>query len=90
MPQPFLFSRVLSLDVRESKGTAMAKLAKVKLLGCRICMVDFARIKLADGSFALLCSACDVIGVEHEVAQGGPLWAGDTQTDRRSARAASR
>ena len=38
----------------------MAKLSMAKLLGCRICMVDFARIELADGSVALLCSACDV------------------------------
>jgi hypothetical protein len=58
-----------------------------KLLGCRICMVDFARIELADGTVALLCSACDVVGVEHEVAQGGPLWAGGSRSGRaRSAR----
>ncbi len=62
-----------------------------KLLGCRLCMVDFARIELADGSVALVCSACDVIGVEHEVVQGGPLWAGSSASDRaRSARAARR
>lgn len=57
-----------------------------KLLGCRICMVDFARIELADGTVALVCSACDVIGVEHEVTRGGPLWPGDAQA--RVARAA--
>jgi hypothetical protein len=45
------------MDLRESKGTAMAKLARAKLLGCRICMVDFARIQLADGPFALLFGA---------------------------------
>jgi hypothetical protein len=62
-----------------------------KLLGCRLCMVDFARIELADGTVALLCSACDVIGVEHEVAQGGPLWASGSRSDRaRSASAARR
>ena len=68
----------------------MAKLAMAKLLGCRICMVDFARIELADGSVALLCSACDVIGVEHEIAHGGPLWAGRRETKKRPARAARR
>jgi hypothetical protein len=78
------------MHLRESKGTAMAKLATAKLLGCRICMVDFARIELADGSFALLCSACDVIGVEHEIAHGGPLWAGETQLEQRPASAARR
>jgi hypothetical protein len=62
-----------------------------RLLGCRICTVDFARIELADGSVALVCSACDVIGVEHEVARGGPLWAGGSGSDRaRSARTARR
>jgi hypothetical protein len=62
-----------------------------KLLGCRICMVDFARIELADGTVALICSACEVIGVEHEVAQGGPLWVDGSGPDRaRSARAARR
>ena len=68
----------------------MAKLSMAKLLGCRICMVDFARIELADGSVALLCSACDVICVEHEIAHGGPLWAGETETKKRPARAARR
>ena len=68
----------------------MAKLAMTKLLGCRICMVDFARIELADGSVALLCSACNMIGVEHEIAHGGPLWAGETETKKRPARAARR
>jgi hypothetical protein len=62
-----------------------------KLLGCRICMVDFVRIELADGTVALLCSACEVIGVEHEVAQGGPLWAGRSSSGRaRSARTVRR
>jgi hypothetical protein len=62
-----------------------------KLLGCRICMVDFARIELADGTVALICSACEVIGVEHEVTQGAPLWAGGSGPARaRSARAVRR
>jgi hypothetical protein len=63
-----------------------------KLLGCRLCMVDFARIELSDGSFALICSTCDVIGVEHELVHGGPLWAGNNAaTERkRPARNASR
>ena len=78
------------MDCANHKDTAMARLGMAKLLGCRICMVDFARIELADGSVALLCSACDVIGVEHEVARGGPLWVHETNADKRPARAARR
>jgi hypothetical protein len=64
------------------KGIAMAK-----LLGCRICMIELARIELADGSVALVCHACEVIGVEHEIARGGPMWAGGAAKERaRSAR----
>jgi hypothetical protein len=46
-----------------------------KMVGCRICMVELARIELADGSVALMCATCEVIGVEHEIAQGGRMWA---------------
>jgi hypothetical protein len=53
-----------------------------KLLGCRICMIELARIELADGSVALICHACEVIGVEHEVARGGPMWAGEAAKAR--------
>jgi hypothetical protein len=55
---------------RESKGTAMAKMT-----GCRLCRIELARIELADGSVALMCATCEVIGVEHEIAQGGRMWA---------------
>jgi hypothetical protein len=54
-------------------------------------MVDFARVELSDGSFALICSTCDVIGIEHELVSGGPLWAGGTPSNRtRMARSAPR
>jgi hypothetical protein len=54
-------------------------------------MVNFARIELADGTVALVCSACDVIGLEHEVARGGPLWAeGGRSARARSAGATKR
>jgi hypothetical protein len=62
-----------------------------KLLGCRICMIELARIELADGSVALICHACEVIGVEHEVARGGPTWAGEwSKVQARSTRSARR
>jgi hypothetical protein len=66
-------------DCANQEETAMAK-----LIGCRICMVDFARIELADGTVALVCSACDVVGVEHEVTRGGPLWAEASRATRRA------
>jgi hypothetical protein len=31
-------------------------------------------VKLADGTAALVCIDCDVIGLEHEVARGGPMF----------------
>ena len=43
-----------------------------KLLCCRFCLVEMERFKLADGTVALVCVACDVIGLEHEMAYGGP------------------
>jgi hypothetical protein len=45
-----------------------------KFLCCRICLVEMERVKLADGSVVVVCGACDVIGVEREVARGGPVW----------------
>jgi hypothetical protein len=62
-----------------------------KMLGCRICMVELVRVELADGSVALLCHACEVVGVEHEVRRGGPMWAGGFPAERqRSPRPARR
>jgi len=46
-----------------------------KFLCCRICLVEMERVKLADGSAVVVCGACDMIGVEQEVARGGPVWA---------------
>ena len=43
-----------------------------KFLCCRFCLVEMERFKLADGTVALVCVACDVIGLEHEMAHGGP------------------
>jgi hypothetical protein len=36
-------------------------------------MVEMEPVKLADGTAALVCIDCDVIGLEHEVARGGPM-----------------
>ena len=44
-----------------------------KFFSCRFCLVEMERFKLADGTVALVCVACDVIGLEHEMAHGGPL-----------------
>src|SRR5262249_51346707 len=41
--------------------------------GVAACMVEMEPVKLADGTAALVCIDCDVIGLEHEVAQGGPM-----------------
>jgi hypothetical protein len=43
-----------------------------KFLCCRFCLIEMERFKLADGTVALVCVACDVIGLEHEMAYGGP------------------
>jgi hypothetical protein len=46
-----------------------------KVVCCRYCLVEVEPIKLADGTAALVCLDCDVIGIEHEVVHGGPMWA---------------
>jgi len=44
-----------------------------RLWCCRFCRVEMEPVKLADGTAALVCIDCDVIGLEHEVARGGPM-----------------
>jgi hypothetical protein len=41
---------------------------------CRYCVVEMERLALADGTAALVCVDCDLIGLEYEIADGGPLW----------------
>jgi hypothetical protein len=41
---------------------------------CRYCVVEMERVVLADSTVALLCVDCDLIGLEREIAGGGPLW----------------
>ena len=41
---------------------------------CRYCVIEMERLKLADGTAALVCVDCDLIGLEREIADGGPLW----------------
>jgi hypothetical protein len=41
---------------------------------CRYCVIEMERLVLADGTAALLCVDCDLIGLEREIADGGPLW----------------
>ncbi len=56
----------------------------VKFFCCRRCLVEIEPIKLADGTeladgtAALVCIDCDLIGLAHELAEGGPVWAAGT------------
>jgi hypothetical protein len=61
----------------ESKGTRMTK-----VLCCRTCQVQFELMPLADGSVAVICLACDAVGLEHDVARGGPVWPAAMRLDR--------
>jgi hypothetical protein len=56
------------------------------LFCCRRCVVEIEPIGLADGTAALVCVACDVIGLAHEVAQGGPMWTAGLATDAPAAK----
>ena len=47
---------------------------------CRCCVVEMEPIGLADGTAALVCVACNVIGLEHEVVGGGPMWSAGLAT----------
>ena len=58
----------------ESIGTSM-----IKIFCCRRCQVEIEPIKLADGTAALICIDCDVIGLAHEIAEGGRVWAAGTR-----------
>ena len=49
------------------------ELSMVKALCCRYCRVEIEPIGLADGSAALVCIDCDLIGIEHEVVHGAPM-----------------
>jgi hypothetical protein len=65
---------------RESDGTAMAK-----LVICRLCVAELARVELADGTVALVCVDCDAIGLAHEIAHGAPMWPAGLSADARGA-----
>jgi len=52
-----------------------------KFSSCRFCLVEMERFELADGTVALGCVACDVIGLEHEMAHGGPFAASRSVSD---------
>ena len=58
----------------ESIGTSM-----IKFFCCRRCLVEVEPIKLADGTAALICIDCDLIGLAHEIAEGGRVWAAGTR-----------
>ena len=52
---------------------------------CRYCVVEMERVVLADSTAALLCVDCDLIGLEREIADGGPLWPAGLAERSRSA-----
>jgi hypothetical protein len=49
------------------------ELSMVKAFCCRYCRIEIGPIALADGSAALICIDCDLIGIEHDVVQGAPM-----------------
>jgi hypothetical protein len=51
------------------------ELSMVKAFCCGYCRVEIEPIGLADGSAALVCIDCDLIGIEHHVVQGAPMQA---------------
>ena len=62
---------------------------------CCFFVVEMERFNLADGTVALVCVACDMIGLEYEVANGGPprtagLLAGAPASKKRRSRLRSR
>jgi hypothetical protein len=57
------------ITLGESEGTLMAKRFR-----CRSCLVEIEAVALADGTAALVCIDCDVMGLAHEVEEGGPMW----------------
>ena len=58
----------------------------MKLFCCRSCVVEMARVELADGTAALVCIDCDAIGLEHEIARGGPMWSAGLSADVKAGR----
>jgi hypothetical protein len=50
----------------------------IKFFCCRGCLVEIEPIKLADGTAALVCIDCDLIGLAHEI-EGGRVWAAGTR-----------
>jgi hypothetical protein len=43
-----------------------------RIVSCRMCLVECERIVLADGRAALICVACDLVGLAHEIELGAP------------------
>lgn len=44
-----------------------------KLFWCRLCLTEIEPIALADGTRALVCLDRDLIGVAHEIDEGGRM-----------------
>jgi len=69
------------IGLGESIGTSM-----IKFFCCRRCRVEIEPVKLADGTAALVCIDCDLIGFAHEVGEGGRIWAAGTSVPGTRAR----
>jgi hypothetical protein len=67
-------------------GTANQERCMARILCCRWCRIEYERIALADGRAAVICVACDLVGVAHEVEHGAQPAAGEPAPRRRRAR----
>jgi len=45
-----------------------------KLFWCRLCLTEIEPIALADGTMALVCLDCDLVGLTHEIDEGSRMW----------------
>ena len=71
-----LYPRRDCLRLRADSSLPMAnqmELSMVKAFCCRYCRAEIEPIALADGSAALVCIDCDLIGIDHDVVQGAPM-----------------
>ena len=65
-------------------GNAKSLGPRLELLQCRNCgpaglpRIELERVTVAGGGGLLICVACDLIAVETEFAEGGPVWAAGT------------
>jgi hypothetical protein len=76
----------LTATIHHCRRTNQSGAPMAKLFCCRVCMIEMARVELADGTAALICVDCDVIGLAHEMAGGGPMWSAGLSAGVRAAK----